>query len=188
MTSAMEDESSGGDPNGSRDLHPIFVKDPVEYMQYIGKEICIATEDGGSYTGRCYTIDPVSQSVVLAKFDGESVSSMQIIMGHCVRNIVVLDDDDKRYKHQLDALFKNPAALELSPQEVEQKRTRLKAWLLKNRIPVEVSGDNKDILSISGALFIEPPYEADNCRSTNEIILGRVQGLIKNMPKDVDEW
>ena len=48
----------------------------------------------------------------------------------------------------------------------------------------QVSADNEEVLSISDALYIEPPYSVESCRSTNEIVLGRVQGLIKNMPEN----
>jgi gem associated protein 6 len=57
--------------------------------------------------------------------------------------------------------------------------------LLKNRLPVEINGE---LLNVAEALVIQPPYGSENCVSTNEIILGKIQGLIKNMPADQDEW
>lgn len=85
-------------------------------------------------------------------------------------------------------MFRPPEVEALSEEELEKRKNVLKSWLLKNRLPVQVAGNNGELLSISDALFIEPPYGVENCRSTNEIILGRIQGLIKNMPSDQEEW
>ena len=85
-------------------------------------------------------------------------------------------------------MFRPEETASLTEEELEKRKKRLNLWLIKNRLPVQLIGNNKEILSISDALFIEPPYGADNCRSTNEIILGRIQGLIKNMPLDHEDW
>ena len=88
----------------------------------------------------------------------------------------------------LDNLFKTHADEKLSPEELKEKQSKLKSWLLKNRIPVTVSGENSELLVVADVLTVEPPYESRNCQSTNEIILGRIQGLIASMPKDVHQW
>lgn len=168
--------------------HQIFTKDPGEMMHYLYKEVCVTTEDGKSHTGRVYTIDPVSQSVVLTKFnsDTQSLDGITVVMGHSVQEIVILDDNTDVFRGKLDALFKPAELSNLSPEELAAKKDKLKSWLLKNRIPIEVSETNGDNLSLAGALTIEPPYGPENCRSTNETILGRVQGMIKNMPDDYE--
>ena len=117
------------------------------------------------------------------------MDGLKVVMGHVVRDIIITDENAEKHKVRLDCLFRpDGSALLLSPEEMLQKRDRLKSWLLKNRIPVEESKGNAEILSISDALFVQPPYGPDNCQSTNEVILGRIQGLIKNMPKDVEDW
>ncbi len=100
-----------------------------------------------------------------------------------------MDDNQDTHKADLDNLFNTTTASTpaLSAKEFANKRAKLKSWLLKNRLPVKDSPDNDKLLCISDALFIEPPYDVDSCRSTNEIILGRVQGLIRNMPQDDDD-
>lgn len=168
--------------------HPIFCIDPAEWMEYVYKEVCVTTEDGETHTGRVYTIDPVSQTVVLVTLDEMKVVKLKAVMGHCITNKIVLDDNVEKYKDVFDNLFKSHREENLSPEELKQKQDKLKSWLLKNRIPVSVSGDNSELLMISDALTIEPPYEAENCQSTNEIILGRIQGLISSMPKDIHQW
>lgn len=175
--------------------HPVFTKDPAEYMQWLYKEICVTTDSGMSHTGRCYTVDPVSQSIVLVKMESnddneKEPSKLQLVMGHCIENVTVLDDDVDTYKDVLDNLLKNRNSKDgvMTAKEIKERQKVLLMWLSKNRIPVKVCEDRPDVLSISDALFISPPYEANNCQSTNEIILGKVQGLIKNMPKDQEQW
>ena len=167
--------------------HNIFVKDPDEWMQYVYKQVNVLVEDGSEYTGWIYTIDPVSESIVLMKFNGDK-TEMDIINGSSVNSISIIDGNSETYKAKLDAMFRPEETASLTEEELEKRKKRLNLWLIKNRLPVQLIGNNKEILSISDALFIEPPYGADNCRSTNEIILGRIQGLIKNMPLDHEDW
>ena len=176
---------------GEEQDHPIFLTDPSEWMNYVGKEVCVTVETGDSHTGWVYTVDPVSQSVALVRFndtDNDDTVTLKVVMGHGIQSIVILDENSMKHKAELDALFKPREVLTASPEELKNQQDRLKSWLLKNRIPVEVSGDNSELLFISDALTIEPPYTKDSCRSTNQIILGRVQGLISNMPNDVEDW
>ena len=70
--------------------HPIFYTDPSEWMNYIGKEVCVTIETGESHTGWVYTVDPVSQSVVLVRFNNDDDKiNVKVVMGHAVQSIVV---------------------------------------------------------------------------------------------------
>lgn len=169
------------------DQHNIFVKDPEEWMQYVYKQVNVLVEDGSEYIGWVYTIDPVSECIVLMNFYEDS-SEMKIINGSSVTSVSIVDGNTETYKTRLDAMFRPEEINSLSEEEIEKRKRLLKLWLIKNRLPVQLIGNNEEILSISDALFIEPPYGVDNCRSTNEIILGRIQGLIKNMPPDHEDW
>lgn len=167
--------------------HHIFVKDPEEWMQYVYKQVNVLIEDGSECMGWVYTIDPVSECIVLMNFyDGGS--EMKMINGSSVTSISIVDANTETYKAKLDAMFRPDEISSLSEEEIEKRKRLLKLWLIKNRLPVQLIGNNEEILSVSDALFIEPPYGVDNCRSTNEIILGRIQGLIKNMPPDHEDW
>ncbi|KAK2169425.1 hypothetical protein LSH36_10g11077 [Paralvinella palmiformis] len=172
----------------SSDSHPIFHRDPANYMQYVYKEVRIEVKDGTSHTGRLYTVDPVSESMVLARMNNGMLTGLELIMGHAIKGIIVLDEDTEVWRHELDALFKFDMHTNMTKEELKKRKKKLKCWLLKNLLPIEESTERPDVLSLSDALFIEPPYGPENCCSTNEIILGRVQGLIKSMPKDLDDW
>lgn len=171
----------------SCDKHPIFSKDPEQWTQYLNKEVLVVSEDGTEWTGWVYTIDPVSETIVLLTFQDDRLQ-MSMVMGHSVRSITVTNEDTKTHEKDIESLFRPKEVQNLSDDELEARKNKLKSWLLKNRLPVSVTGNNGDVLSVSDALFIEPPYGSDHCRSTNEIILGRIQGLIKNMPADHEDW
>jgi gem associated protein 6 len=175
--------------------HPVFSANTAQYMNYLYKEISVTTEDGATHIGRCFTVDPVSQTIVLVKFcfdDDVDITpaSLTLVMGHCVRNITIVDEEVSKYKQILDKLLKSNSNGDdlLSKVDICAKKEQLISWLNKNLIPVTVSKWDPDILNISDAVFIRPPYNEDNCQSTNEIILGKIQGLISNMPKDINNW
>ncbi|OWF51809.1 gem-associated protein 6-like isoform X1 [Mizuhopecten yessoensis] len=167
--------------------HPIFHKDPEQWLQYMNKEVLVVTEDGSEWSGWVYTVDPVSESMVLFQFEEER-TRMEIVMGHAIRNVTILNSETQTHKDKFDKLFRTREQESFSEEEIERRRNVLKLWLVKNLLPVSTTGNNGEILSISDALYIEPPYGPENCRSTNEIILGRIQGLIKNMPADHENW
>lgn len=66
-----------------------------------------------------------------------------------------------------------------SPEELEKRKNALKTWLETNHIPVGEQGELGRTLSVAGVLTIDPPYGPEQCSSSNEIILCRVQGLVQ---------
>lgn len=114
---------------------------------------------------------------------------VKVVMGHAIRTITILSEveghETDDHTSWMDTLFTaTNLQAEYSSDDLIKRKTELKSWLEKNRIPVTVSGVSGELLSISDALFIQPPYGVDNCISTNEIILGRVQALINSKPPD----
>ena len=147
----------------------------------------MVTEDGLEHTGLVYTVDPVSESFVLINIVNDQ-TKVEIVLGHAVNSVTVLGDATEVNKQALNALFRPETVLKLTEEELKRKQNMVKNWLLKNRLPVETSGSSDEIITVAGALSIQPPYESENCVSTNEIILGKIQGLIKNIPKDHENW
>ncbi|PSN33120.1 hypothetical protein C0J52_15545 [Blattella germanica] len=151
---------------------------PVELKEYVHKSVEIVTIDGEKITGTIYTIDPVSESVILLTKKNEK-SCMDIVMGHAVKSIVV---SSSCVQPEPDDLFPT-VSVNISKEEVQQRKQKLKNWLCSNRIPIEEDGD---LLKVKDALQIHPPYGQEHCLSGNEIILGRVQTLIASMPEEVE--
>nr|KAG5704116.1 hypothetical protein BaRGS_009646 [Batillaria attramentaria] len=158
-------------------------------MQYVYKQVSVVTEDEEEHVGWVYTIDPVSQTFVLVQFLDDN-RQVLILPGTSVTKVTVLAEsaDSDGIKEKLDALFRPQTEALFSEEELRGRKQKLKMWLEKNRLPVQVTGSKGEVLTISDALMIQPPYDVNDCHSTNEIILGRIQGLIKNMPEDHDQW
>ncbi|XP_041362767.1 gem-associated protein 6-like [Gigantopelta aegis] len=169
------------------EVHPVFHKDPEDWMQYVYKQVRVLTADGVEHIGWVYTIDPVSETFVLVQFVDDQ-PQLDILMGHAVTKVIVIDENTEAHKEKLDCLFRPDMFPAMSSEDVKKQQMLVKSWLDKNRVPVQVSGVGDELLMISDALVIEPPYGVGNCCSTNEIILSRIQGLLKNMPENLDEW
>jgi len=161
--------------------HPIFTKDPSDWIQFVGTNVEIVTRDGGMHKGSVYTVDPVSGSIVLANSNPPTEQlNMKIILGHAIRSCTPLLTQGTSVN--MDKLFKPKLPTDISSTELKLSQERLRSWFLKNRVPVVVCERDRSALVVADVLRIEAPYTAEDCISTNEIVLGRIQGLIKNMP------
>jgi gem associated protein 6 len=154
--------------------HPIFTKDPEEWAHYLHKDVYVGTVDGAWHHGWVYTIDPVSESLVLV-----NEGKVEVIMGHAVQSMAVTGQVTEQYKQKADQLFRFAPMEHIPPEQLQARCEQVKEWLLTNRLPVEEKGD---VIRVCSALDIRPPYTAQSCYSTNEIILGRIQGLLEAMP------
>ena len=172
--------------------HEIFRRDPKELMQYVHHRVCLTTVDGGCHTGWVYTVDPVSSTFVLLQYEADGISDeslsranhAELVLGHAIRSVEMLAGDVNLHRTDMEALFKPPAEMQsVSAEEMSSRCERLRQWLIQNRVPVERAVARPEVLTIGGdVLIIEPPYNIECCLSTNEIILARVQSLVRNMP------
>nr|CAD7454155.1 unnamed protein product [Timema tahoe] len=94
-------------------------------------------------------------------------------------NIHSLDICTKNSPAQLQQLFA-PSTTAWNEETAQIQLCKLKDWLKANRIPIEEDGN---ILKLQDVLEIHPPYKVENCVSSNEVVLGRIQGLITSMPE-----
>lgn len=75
-----------------------------------------------------------------------------------------------------------------SGKDIIEARDKLVEWFRKNRLDVKLENeklsrlnqDDRIVLNIMDSVYIHPPYRAENCVSTNEIILNRVRNLINS--------
>jgi len=174
------------------DKHEIFKRDPAELMHYVHKCVVIRTSDGAMHRGHVYTIDPVSFTFVLLMYENEVTAAddcsakpqrAELVLGHAIQSIDILDDDGIDHSAHMDLLFKPTSNMTLTEEELHRRRERLRSWLAENRFPVEVRESQPDVVSVGGdILLVQPPYYPENCLGTNEIILSRIQSLIARMP------
>jgi len=174
------------------DKHEIFKRDPAELMQYVHKRVVIRTVDNVKHSGHVYTVDPVSFTFVLLTYEKEVTAAgdyvpktqrAELVLGHAIKCIDILDDDGIDHSAHMDLLFKPDSHISLTKEELCRRREMLRSWLTENRFPVEIAESQPDVISVGGdILLIQPPYYPENCLSTNEIILSRIQSLIARMP------
>ena len=152
-------------------------KSPLEWEDYVYKEVMVIACEK-EYKGWLLTTDPVSANIVLVNFLEDGRLSVTGIMGHSVQTVETISEGDHRVREKLMHVFAAGDCKGYSPEDLEEKRTSLKKWLEKNHIPVTEQGMQKG-LCVAGVLTIEPPYSPENCSSSNEIILSRIQDLIQ---------
>ncbi|KAM3929977.1 gem-associated protein 6 [Leptodactylus fuscus] len=155
-------------------------KTPLEWQAYVNKEVTVLADEKNEYQGWVVTIDPVSASIVLINFEDDQKTSVRIVMGHAVQKVEILKESDEVTQQKLLNIFNlQESSTAYSKEDLETKKANLKSWLQQNNIPVTEQGESMRTLCVAGVLTIDPPYGPENCNSTNEIILSRVQGLIQ---------
>ncbi|XP_069625168.1 gem-associated protein 6 isoform X1 [Ranitomeya imitator] len=155
-------------------------KTPLEWQEYVNKEVTVFADEKNEYQGWAVTIDPVSASVVLVNFEDDQKIVVRMVMGHAVQKVEIRKDSDEVTKQKLQNIFNlQESSSAYKKEDLETKKLNLKGWLQQNNIPVTEQGQSTRTLCVAGVLTIDPPYGPENCSSTNEIILSRIQGLLQ---------
>lgn len=118
-------------------------------------------------------------SLVLVTFEEKTSPSVRVVSGHAVRDVQLLGAGDEDTERRMRSLFMPEASVEFSPVELEERKKALQAWLEQNLIPVT---DEGEVLRVANVLTVSAPYGPQQCSSSNEIILARVQGLVESKP------
>ncbi|NWW14742.1 GEMI6 protein, partial [Oreocharis arfaki] len=154
-------------------------KSPLDWETYVNKLVKVVAVEKHEYEGWLLTVDPVSASIVLATFPENEKVSISFIMGHAVQEVEILQEGDSDMKQRLARISAPEESQAYSPEELEERKNALKTWLETNHIPVGEQGELGRTLSVAGVLTIDPPYGPEQCSSSNEIILSRVQALVQ---------
>ncbi|EFN79897.1 gem-associated protein 6 [Harpegnathos saltator] len=150
--------------------HNIYKNDPILFNSYVGKEVKITMKDEDVHCGIVYTIDPVSESVVLLQPKEPTTYSLKIVSGHSVKNIEIISAEERI----VPELFL-PSCTNFSQAAITNRKNTIKQLFLENRFSVKEEGD---ILKIEDTVTVEPPYYPQNCKCTNSIILSRIQNIL----------
>ncbi|XP_026215922.1 gem-associated protein 6 [Anabas testudineus] len=151
---------------------------PLQWIRYVHKQVRVKAGKDEELCGWLLTVDPVSASLVLMDFREEG-TLMQVVMGHAVEEVQVLQEADKETADRLRSSFLPLRTCSLDPDELRRRRGIIQNWLEQNRIPVVEEADE---LRVAGVLTIRAPYGPEDCCSSNQIILDRIQRLIQNQP------
>ena len=156
----------------------------VALQKFTNKKISIYLSDGSKRVGWVFAIDPVTHSVVLeeeTEHSTETSKKLTFVLGHSISRVVLEEDAEssKGPRHQLTDFIGDAKDTQYSQEELMKRKEDLMDWLSRNRVPVNEYSENSALLSVMGVLLVEPPYGPDCCRCSNEIVLDRVQKLIK---------
>ncbi|KAM4785834.1 gem-associated protein 6 isoform 1-T4 [Cyanocitta cristata] len=154
-------------------------KSPLDWKTYVNKLVKVAVVEKHEYEGWVLTVDPVSATIVLATFSENEKVSISFIMGHAVQEVKILQEGDSDMEQRLARILAPEESQVFSPEELEERKNALKTWLESNHVPVSEQGELGRTLSVAGVLTIDPPYGPEQCSSSNEIVLCRVQGLLQ---------
>ncbi|XP_015118007.1 gem-associated protein 6 [Diachasma alloeum] len=154
----------------SKYSHRIYKNDPVEYRNYVNKRVKITGKDSSVYEGVIYTVDPVSESIILMNPKESGDYQAKVVIGDSVKSIEILENSEEKLPE-----FFSSRKPEISIPEIQKRKEELMRLLIESRIPVV---DEDDVLKIQGAVSIEPPYEPENCLCANPIIMTRLQGIL----------
>ncbi|XP_053490828.1 gem-associated protein 6 [Ictalurus furcatus] len=152
---------------------------PQEWFKFVNQEVKVTAQDQQQYEGFVFTVDPVSSSLVLVTFEEKRSASVRVVLGHAVRDVQLLRAGDEETERKMRSLFVPAASQDFSTEELEERKEDLRAWLEKNLVPVT---DEGDVLRVANVLTVSAPYGPEQCSSSNEIILARVQSLVESKP------
>ncbi|UJR13319.1 hypothetical protein I4U23_000337 [Adineta vaga] len=161
-------------------LHDIFHFDIDTYATLINVRVQIECHGQRNYSGRVYTIDPLTQSIVLID---DSSNRVHIVLRPDIIQLKILD------RNSSDQSFKDPfqPTTSISIQNDESVSTRLdnlRSFLSSKRIPYqEKQEDNQRITLLiqNGLVQINAPYTSETIIGTNEIVLSRIKFLLKQI-------
>ncbi|XP_070841166.1 gem-associated protein 6 [Chaetodon trifascialis] len=148
---------------------------PLQWIRYVNKQVMVKAGKE-EHRGWLLTVDPVSASLVLVNFREEGGASVQVVMGHAVEEVQVLQEADEKTTERLQTSFLPARTARLDLEELRRRKEGVRRWLEKNRVPVSEEGDD---LRVAGVLTITAPYRPEDCLSANQIILDRIQKLIQ---------
>jgi hypothetical protein len=166
----------------------------VELRRLVGTWATLELVGGGRTSGFVYAVDPENGSALLCTplpestpADGESVRVRPcVVFAHAVRSVVAdapatsagLSDMHLTRRAELKGAL--PIALPAA------RLIKLRALLETHHIPYEAVAEGADgaaepTLELFGSLRISPPYDSESCACENDLVLSRIQVLIRGI-------
>ncbi|KAM9364782.1 gem-associated protein 6-like [Pholidichthys leucotaenia] len=145
---------------------------PEQWFLFIHRHVKVRLKAGKlpEVCGWLTNVDPVTASLVLVTLTEDS-GSVRVVMGHAVQDVEVLGNADPETEERLQSTFAASTAPSPDPKELTRRKERVRSWLQENRVPVEEGGRRRPHHWGS--------YGPEDCRCANQIILDRIQRLIR---------
>ncbi|GMT28745.1 hypothetical protein PFISCL1PPCAC_20042, partial [Pristionchus fissidentatus] len=142
---------------------------------------------GTKQEGNVFTFDPITTSVVLAKFNENSLQPVEFVtvMGDSIESIDKPTDlpptcrpfsRDLLNWMNLIVGEKDTSQNDANSSENVKRRNELVAWLTKNYVTVCEKPDGSVL--IFDAVRVTPPFRPCDCICDNAIVLDRVRNIV----------
>lgn len=155
----------------------------VNLRKFTNKRITIVLSDSSKKVGWVHTIDPVTRTVVLDEENEGSTDAKKLtfVLGHAISRVDLEKDSgpSEGPPHKITDFVEAEKRIDYSEDELAKRKGDLTEWLTRNRVPVSECSENSAVLSVMGVLLVEPPYDPECCKCSNEIVLDRIQKLIR---------
>ncbi|CAF3667265.1 unnamed protein product [Rotaria socialis] len=161
-----------------------FRFDVDSYATLIDNRVKIECADQRNYSGRVYTIDPLTQSIVLID---DSSNRVHIVLRPDIIQLIILDRNQSQQSHRDPFLPSNAITTTIATNHDESIRDRLgniRKFLSSKRIPFQEKLEENNSITLliqNGIVQINAPYTPENISGTNEIVLSRIKLLLKQI-------
>ncbi|CAF3193296.1 unnamed protein product [Rotaria socialis] len=161
-----------------------FRFDVDSYATLIDNRVKIECADQRNYSGRVYTIDPLTQSIVLID---DSSNRVHIVLRPDIIQLIILDRNQSQQSHRDPFLPSNAITTTTATNHDESIRDRLgniRKFLSSKRIPFQEKLEENNSITLliqNGIVQINAPYTPENISGTNEIVLSRIKLLLKQI-------
>ncbi|CAF1320769.1 unnamed protein product [Adineta steineri] len=161
-------------------LHEVFDFDVDTYATLINVRVQIECSDQRNYSGRVYTVDPLTQSIVLI----DDISNrVHIVLRPDIIQLKILDRNTslQTYKDP----FQSSNVISNEPDDSSSDRLeKIRTFLSSKRIPFKEKLEENNSITLliqNGIVQINAPYTNETISGTNEIVLSRIKLLLKQI-------
>ncbi|GAB6022436.1 Gem (Nuclear organelle) associated protein 6 [Chamberlinius hualienensis] len=163
----------------------IYNTDPIQLLNMTEKYVQIESVVGTSQVGFVYTVDPVTKSYVLIRSTENGSIDVLIIPGCSIKTVTEIAAPENMKMPDLKLTHSTES--KKSDVDFTKRKNQLVSWFSKHLIKLEECPNNSDLLMYKDVMSIQPPYKTEDLLSNNEIILAKMQDLLKSMPDDYTE-
>ena len=162
----------------------MFLNRPVDLLNSLHCKVAVSSARGYRVSGGLLAVDPVTDTAVIVDTDNSDagdINNYPVTIVPLVRwDDMEIVDSSEVYKELVRNIkFEQSDKCDMSEEETEAARDKVTAWLAKNGLEAVVKGSD---VVIADAVIMEAPFTAESCSATNEIILARVQDIVRRVP------
>lgn len=151
-----------------------------QFYELIRSKVKIETVKG-NYSGYLLCLDPITLTLII--FNDE-LNQIHLIFEHSVKSITKLNGNktnqfkDINFQQFCDQFFNiKTNKNNISVENLKKRRQEVWNLLMKNNVPVVESSNDSLIAAYN--VTINPPYTANDCSSSNTIVLGKIKSILE---------